>query len=187
MDLFFQLFMSKSHYLRVLSIFSFCFFTERTASTGLFTISFIFSLPYKASKLNQKLKSKANMPKEFKNFTHKAWLKKMSQLSHWINRSDISVAGIFTAPVKGYYYIRFNGWEARPSQTIRITLYHNDKIITTCFDNKDVYNLTVSNAFVLQLEKGDVVYMVLNSGYGIYDSLHNRTTFSGFLLFAVWN
>ncbi|XP_031138054.1 heavy metal-binding protein HIP-like isoform X2 [Sander lucioperca] len=93
--------------------------------------------------------------------------------------------GIFTAPVKGYYYIRFNGWEARPSQTIRITLYHNDKIITTCFDNKDVYNLTVSNAFVLQLEKGDVVYMVLNSGYGIYDSLHNRTTFSGFLLFAV--
>ncbi|XP_034717432.1 complement C1q-like protein 2 isoform X1 [Etheostoma cragini] len=94
--------------------------------------------------------------------------------------------GIFTAPVRGaYYYIRFNGCEARSLQTVQVALYNNDKLITKCSESNDNMWLTVSNAFVLQLEKGDMVYVVLNSGPGIYDNLYNRTTFSGFFLFSV--
>lgn len=43
----------------------------------------------------------------------------------------------------------------------------------------------MSNAFVLELEKGDVIYMVLLATCGVYDDTGNRTTFSGFLLYAL--
>lgn len=97
-----------------------------------------------------------------------------------------SVAGIFTAPVRGAYYFRFTGMEVRHSFPLGIKLYHNDKVIARCYDrNDDVGYVNVSNAFVLQLEKGDVVYMVLKENHGIFDDYNNRTTFSGFLLFAL--
>ncbi len=69
---------------------------------------------------------------------------------------------------------------------IGIKLYHNDERITGCYNaNNDTGFVTVSNAFVLQLEKGDVVYMVLGSSYSIWNDSYNRTTLSGFLLFAL--
>lgn len=96
------------------------------------------------------------------------------------------VAGVFTAPVKGVYYFRFNGWDVRYSHVLRIKLYHNDKRITESYDvNDDVGYVSLSNAFVLQLEKEDVVYMVLHTSSSIWDDSNNRTTFSGFLLFAL--
>lgn len=96
------------------------------------------------------------------------------------------VAGIFTAPVRGVYYFRFNAWDVRYSHVLRIKLYHNDKRITESYDvNDDVGYVSLSNAFVLQLEKGDVVYMVLKSSSSIWDDSNNRTTFSGFLVFAL--
>ncbi|XP_051266399.1 complement C1q-like protein 2 isoform X3 [Dicentrarchus labrax] len=94
--------------------------------------------------------------------------------------------GIFTAPVRGVYYFRFNGWDARLSNVLRIKLYHNDKRITESYDVNDQHGyVSLSNAFVLQLEKGDVIYMVLKLNTSIWDDSNNRTTFSGFLLFAV--
>ena len=65
-------------------------------------------------------------------------------------------------------------------------LYHNDKMMTW----SDLYAgsgsyLTVSGGLVLQLEKGDVVYLVLPSGWSVYSDSTNRNTFSGFLLFAL--
>ena len=42
-----------------------------------------------------------------------------------------------------------------------------------------------TNALVLQLEKGDVIYIVLGSGKSIFDDILNHTTFSGFLLYAL--
>ncbi|XP_039645655.1 uncharacterized protein LOC120552061 [Perca fluviatilis] len=111
---------------------------------------------------------------------------KFSKVFTNIGQAYNPTTGIFTAPVRGAYYFRLNGWGVQTSTYIRFTLYHNNKLITRCYDANDTVGyISVSNAFVLQLEKGDVVYMVLNSGYHIFDDSFNRTTFSGFLLFAV--
>lgn len=84
------------------------------------------------------------------------------------------------------YYFRFNAWDARLSNVLRVKLYHNTKRVTESYDVNDSHGyVSLSNAFVLQLEKGDVVYMVLHTGTSIWDDANNRTTFSGFLLFAL--
>ncbi|KAL7373752.1 hypothetical protein ABVT39_014120 [Epinephelus coioides] len=94
--------------------------------------------------------------------------------------------GIFTAPVRGVYYFRFTVWNNRTSAWMGAYLYHNEKRMTLSYDYNDEHAyVSVSNALILQLEKGDVVYMALHPGHGIFDDLYNRTIFSGFLLFAL--
>lgn len=94
--------------------------------------------------------------------------------------------GIFTAPVKGAYYFRFNAWDARLSNVLGIKLIHKTKTITHCYDVNDNHGyVNVSNGFVLHLEKGDVIYLTLRSESTIWDDTNNRTTFSGFLLFTL--
>ncbi|XP_053198391.1 heavy metal-binding protein HIP-like [Scomber japonicus] len=111
---------------------------------------------------------------------------KFSKIITNIGQAYSPITGIFTAPVRGAYYFRFNGFETRESIIIGIGLYHNDKRITLSYDtDDDIGHVTVSNAFVLELEKGDVIYMVLISTCGVYDDRNNRTTFSGFLLYAL--
>ncbi|XP_041670339.1 uncharacterized protein LOC121527446 [Cheilinus undulatus] len=103
-----------------------------------------------------------------------------------INQAYNPTTGIFTAPVKGVYYIRFNAWDARQNNVMGVKLFHNSKTMTHCYDSNDQYDyVNVSNAFVLQLEKGDVIYLVLRSNSSIWDDTNNRTTFSGFLLFVL--
>ncbi|KAJ4946516.1 hypothetical protein JOQ06_024182 [Pogonophryne albipinna] len=92
--------------------------------------------------------------------------------------------GIFTAPVRGVYYFRFNVWENRGSVHTSVELHHNDQMKMRLYDyNDSVGYVSASNSMVLQLERGDVVYVVLSSGYGVYDDSFNRMIFSGFLLF----
>uniref|UniRef100_UPI0037E8A692 uncharacterized protein n=1 Tax=Semicossyphus pulcher TaxID=241346 RepID=UPI0037E8A692 len=111
---------------------------------------------------------------------------KFSKVFTNIGEAYSPTTGIFTAPVKGAYYFRFNGWDARLSNVIGIKLFHNDKRITECYDVNDQHGYVhVSNGFVLQLEKGDVVYTVLRINTSIWDDTNNRTTFSGFLLFSL--
>ncbi|XP_062297551.1 centromere protein F-like isoform X2 [Scomber scombrus] len=111
---------------------------------------------------------------------------KFSKIFTNIGQAYSPITGIFTAPVRGAYYFRFHGFESRTSMIIGIGLYHNDKKITVSYDTEDdIGHVTVSNAFVLELEKGDVIYLVLISTCGVYDDLNNRTTFSGFLLYAL--
>merc|ERR1712002_545317 len=94
--------------------------------------------------------------------------------------------GFFTAPVKGAYYFRFTAFDWRTLSSVGVQLYHNGKIVMMNYDANDERGfISVVNAMVLQLEKGDVVYMVLPSGYALYDYTDNRTTFSGFLLFPL--
>ncbi|XP_044195899.1 cerebellin-1-like [Thunnus albacares] len=103
-----------------------------------------------------------------------------------IGQAYSPTTGVFTAPVNGTYYFRFTGFEDRSKNWLGIKLYHNDKRITGSYDgNYDDGTVMVSNGFVLQLEKGDEIYMVLTPDYGVSDDHNNRTTFSGFLLFPM--
>ncbi|XP_044196391.1 uncharacterized protein LOC122973008 [Thunnus albacares] len=111
---------------------------------------------------------------------------KFSKIFTNIGQAYSPTTGVFIAPVRGAYYFRFNGFETRDTNSVGIRLYHNGEQMTYSFD-KVVNNgyVNVSNGFVLQLEKGDMIYLVLCAGCSVHDSTYNRTTFSGFLLFAM--
>ncbi|XP_067434980.1 uncharacterized protein [Thunnus thynnus] len=102
-----------------------------------------------------------------------------------IGQAYSPTTGVFTAPVRGAYYFRFKGFEVESSNWIGIKLYHNDKKITGSDYNDSISYVTVSNDLILQLEKGDVIYMILWSDYIIADESSNHTTFDGFLLFPL--
>ncbi|XP_067462908.1 heavy metal-binding protein HIP-like [Thunnus thynnus] len=93
--------------------------------------------------------------------------------------------GIFTAPVRGAYYFRFSGWDMRSSM-MGIQLNHNGTMVFYSF-NRTLGGgfVAVSNGCVLQLEKGDVIELVLRPDGGIFDDGNDENTFSGFLLFAM--
>ncbi|XP_070784617.1 uncharacterized protein [Enoplosus armatus] len=111
---------------------------------------------------------------------------KFSKVFTNIGQAYNPITGIFTAPVRGAYYFRFTMWDNRKSSWMGASLYHNGKRMMWNSDYSDsVGYITVSNALVLQLEKGDVIYMVLASTYGVSDETQNRTTFDGFLLFPL--
>ncbi|XP_008436804.1 heavy metal-binding protein HIP-like isoform X2 [Poecilia reticulata] len=93
--------------------------------------------------------------------------------------------GVFTAPVRGAYYFRFTFCEVNNAHWMGIHLYHNSKIIMTNYDRSNTYYETMSNGVILELERGDVVYMVLQAPYTVYDDHRNYSTFTGFLLFQL--
>ncbi|XP_049912879.1 uncharacterized protein LOC126397883 isoform X2 [Epinephelus moara] len=111
---------------------------------------------------------------------------KFSKVFTNIGQAYSPTTGIFTAPVRGVYYFRFTVWGGRPSAWMGAYLYHNEKRMTLSYDyNDEQAYVSASNALILQLEKGDVVYMTLYPGSGVFDDSFNRTIFSGFLLFAL--
>ncbi|XP_044195894.1 heavy metal-binding protein HIP-like isoform X2 [Thunnus albacares] len=111
---------------------------------------------------------------------------KFSKIFTNIGQAYSPTTGVFTAPVRGAYYFRFKGFEIKSSKWIGIKLYHNDKMITASYDaNDNIGNVMISSGFVLQLEKGDMIYLVLPSSYVVWDNDDNHCTFSGFLLFAM--
>ncbi|XP_053177552.1 complement C1q-like protein 2 [Scomber japonicus] len=93
--------------------------------------------------------------------------------------------GLFTAPVSGAYYFSFNTLDTRNNVWRRVYLYHNDKSVLFSYNYSANGWESVSNSLVLQLEKGDVVYLVLPAGYSVYDDTADHTTFNGFLLFPL--
>ncbi|KAI1901321.1 hypothetical protein AGOR_G00033100 [Albula goreensis] len=95
--------------------------------------------------------------------------------------------GIFTAPVRGVYYFRFNSYGSGSSIFIGSALYKNGQRIVSGLDHQTSIDKedSSSSAAVLQLEERDQVYMLLLSGFIVYDDFHNRSTFSGFLLFPM--
>ncbi|XP_044032589.1 uncharacterized protein LOC122866672 [Siniperca chuatsi] len=92
--------------------------------------------------------------------------------------------GIFTAPVKGVYYLRFTAFNNKNGEWMAVNLYHNSQRI---LHNSEVSNghAFIANALILQLEQGSVVYMRLHQNCGLYDDTSSLNTFSGFLLFPL--
>uniref|UniRef100_A0A8C6WT41 C1q domain-containing protein n=1 Tax=Neogobius melanostomus TaxID=47308 RepID=A0A8C6WT41_9GOBI len=93
------------------------------------------------------------------------------------------ITGIFTAPKKGAYYLRFTGFDHRPNILTGITMYHNQRPVLHAGAVPDGRHEHYSNAIVLQMEKGDVVYMKIPENYHLYDDQNNSCTLTGFLLF----
>ncbi|XP_063729937.1 complement C1q-like protein 2 [Eleginops maclovinus] len=109
---------------------------------------------------------------------------KFSKVFTDIGQAYSPTTGVFTAPVRGVYYFRFNAWEESYSTWTSVELYHNDNRVMKILDYNDSAGyVSASNAVILHLEKGDVVYIVLPTNYSVYDDSFNRTMFSGFLLF----
>ncbi|XP_063049394.1 cerebellin-4-like [Engraulis encrasicolus] len=94
-----------------------------------------------------------------------------------------STTGFFTAPVRGVYYFRFTVVDLLNSRYMFIRMYKNGQQLMQLGEHDtDGMASYLSSGLTLQLEKGDVVNMVLPAGYRLYDDGNNQSTFSGFLL-----
>ncbi|XP_069544187.1 complement C1q tumor necrosis factor-related protein 3-like [Brachyistius frenatus] len=87
--------------------------------------------------------------------------------------------GVFTAPVKGLYYIRFTGFVGE-SGTLNAALFKNDQNMFAIYDTRGVHGSS-SNGMPLVLETGDRIYITLWAGTSVFDQ-SRLTTFSGFLI-----
>ncbi|KAJ0022997.1 hypothetical protein NQD34_015131, partial [Periophthalmus magnuspinnatus] len=94
--------------------------------------------------------------------------------------------GVFTAPVHGVYYFQFRLFCHSVHKYTGVIIYHNSNRVTmTVGYSYDNGYVDVVNGLVLELEKGDVVYLNLPVNYVVYDSVDNHSTFSGFLIFPL--
>ncbi|KAL2076390.1 hypothetical protein ACEWY4_028014 [Coilia grayii] len=97
-----------------------------------------------------------------------------------------STSGFFTAPVRGVYYFRFTVLDAPYSRHMGIKMYKNGQYLMGLYDyDTDGQNSYLSSGLTLQLEVGDEINLRIPAGYRLYDSVHNHSTFSGFLLFPL--
>ncbi|XP_062844805.1 complement C1q-like protein 4 [Trichomycterus rosablanca] len=96
-----------------------------------------------------------------------------------------SHTGVFTAPVKGVYYIRFTAAAYNSnSHNMGVNLYKNGQHLMHLGEyDSDGKARHVSGALVLELDTSDVVYIRLLTNYALYEDLLLRNTFSGFLVF----
>uniref|UniRef100_A0A665TEL3 C1q domain-containing protein n=1 Tax=Echeneis naucrates TaxID=173247 RepID=A0A665TEL3_ECHNA len=94
--------------------------------------------------------------------------------------------GVFTAPIRGVYYIRFTA-NAPTDFTMSAVLYKNNAAIQliTHEQPSGEGSDTASNGAALLLEEGDTLRMVLWHNTQIWDNSNHHSTFSGFLLFPL--
>ncbi|KAL6463090.1 hypothetical protein MHYP_G00274810 [Metynnis hypsauchen] len=98
-----------------------------------------------------------------------------------------SSTGIFTAPLKGVYYIRFTASVYdNKSYNLGLNLYKNgDHLMHLGENSVDGIAKHVSSGVALELVAGDQVYTKLPVNYVVWDDSLFRTSFSGFLIFPM--
>ncbi|XP_072550473.1 complement C1q-like protein 4 isoform X2 [Salminus brasiliensis] len=98
-----------------------------------------------------------------------------------------SHTGVFTAPVRGVYYIRFTSSEyGNKNNNMGVNLYKNGQHLMHLGENGvDGIAKHVSSGVTLELAAGDVVYTRLPANYVLWDGTDLRTSFSGFLIFPM--
>ncbi|XP_059194642.1 uncharacterized protein LOC131975861 [Centropristis striata] len=103
-----------------------------------------------------------------------------------IGQSYNSDTGVFTAPVRGVYYIRFTA-NAPTDFPMSAVLYKNSAEIQLIVHEQPsgAGSDTASNGAALLLEKGDKLHMKLWLNTQIWDNSNHHSTFSGFLLFPL--
>ena len=93
---------------------------------------------------------------------------------------------MFTAPVKGIYFLTFTTYSWVYEADIGIKLMKNNQEVLLVWETQDKGDNEdyASNSVVLELEVGDRLYMSLPKGYSVAASINsNINTFSGFLLY----
>ncbi|XP_033995298.1 complement C1q tumor necrosis factor-related protein 3-like [Trematomus bernacchii] len=87
--------------------------------------------------------------------------------------------GVFTAPLKGLYYVRFTG-SVGSSGSLNAALMKNDENMFAVFDTRGTHG-SASNGMALELQAGDRLSVTLWEGQSVFDQ-SRISTFSGFLL-----
>ncbi|XP_059419358.1 complement C1q-like protein 4 [Carassius carassius] len=95
-----------------------------------------------------------------------------------------SNTGVFTAPVKGAYYLKFYG-HGHGGTTMAVSLLKNGKTQCSVFAWKPTSNGNGSNSVVLTLEIGDQISTQLWANTWVYDDPASYTSFGGFLIFPL--
>ncbi|KAL2084808.1 hypothetical protein ACEWY4_020326 [Coilia grayii] len=93
--------------------------------------------------------------------------------------------GVFTAPVKGLYYVRFTA-NAPTSRTMSAVLYKGNSVLLIAHEQPSGEGSdTASNGGAVLLEKGDELHMNLWPNTQIWDNSNRHSTFTVFLLYPV--
>ncbi|XP_059357505.1 complement C1q-like protein 4 isoform X2 [Carassius carassius] len=95
-----------------------------------------------------------------------------------------SNTGIFTAPIKGAYYLRFYG-HCHGGTTVAVSLVKNGATQCSLHAWKPASNGNASNGVVLTLEIGDQISTRLWANTWVYDDPASYTSFGGFLIFPL--
>ncbi|XP_063052164.1 complement C1q tumor necrosis factor-related protein 3-like [Engraulis encrasicolus] len=103
-----------------------------------------------------------------------------------VGQAYSSKTGFFTAPVSGVYYFRFTVMDKLDTRYMAISMCKNGvQLMWLSEHDTDGQRTYLSSGLTLQLEKGDVVNLVLPTTYRLHDTSSNHSTFSGFLLFPL--
>lgn len=99
---------------------------------------------------------------------------------------NCTIAGIFTAPVRGAYFFSFSGHN-RSSKVLNLGLFKNEQQMVIAFNHPfgDRYEST-ANSISLTLERGDRVYVRLRETSWVFDNYSHHNSFVGHLLFPLW-
>uniref|UniRef100_A0A3B4D8P5 C1q domain-containing protein n=1 Tax=Pygocentrus nattereri TaxID=42514 RepID=A0A3B4D8P5_PYGNA len=102
-----------------------------------------------------------------------------------VGKAFSPITGVFTAPLEGVYYFRFNLLGCSSSHRLAVCLYKNEmKILDVTKHPKGEYTYAIGGVTLL-LQKGDHVYIKLREQSQVFDNSDNHCTFSGFLLFSI--
>uniref|UniRef100_A0A8C2L1G0 Cerebellin 7 n=1 Tax=Cyprinus carpio TaxID=7962 RepID=A0A8C2L1G0_CYPCA len=96
--------------------------------------------------------------------------------------------GIFTAPVKGVYFLSLSGHN-KTSKPMALRLFKNGEAMIGVYNHPlidaGIRYETLYNSITLMLEKGDQVYVHLLANHWVFDNTDNLTLFTGHLVFPL--
>ncbi|XP_077987347.1 cerebellin-3-like [Glandiceps talaboti] len=92
-------------------------------------------------------------------------------------------SGVFNCITPGIYSFMLNVQKRSDTYDTYIELIRNGNVVLSIHDNEGDFLDSASSSILLDLERGDKVWLQLGRGFVLYSSEGRYTTFSGFLVF----